>query len=215
MIPYLKRQPSLFVICLIVVLFPTLYFWSQSLLKPNHIAVAQLVFFFIPAIFFIKQFEISRAFVTKNLMTNVALVILASLILTVTLNTLLTFWLELFPIPESYEKMYEDMLSQHTKFGLYLDMVKIAMVPALCEEFFFRGLLQTSLSTTIQKHHAILVTALIFALYHLNPWYAPFFFILGAFFGYIYFYKNNLWLAVLAHFINNAYGVIMYHNLGG
>jgi len=60
----------------------------------------------------------------------------------------------------------------------------------------------------------LIITSLFFALYHVNPWFFPFYFILSCFFGAVLNRTGNLGMAVLAHFINNLFGVVMYYIVG-
>jgi uncharacterized protein len=97
-------------------------------------------------------------------------------------------------------------------FGAYLiNLLIIAIIPAVGEEFLFRGVLQKIFQDiTKNKHMAVLLAAILFSAIH-----GQFFgfiprFALGVFFGYIMLWSNNIWLPVLAHFINNAIAVTMY-----
>lgn len=137
--------------------------------------------------------------------------VFTGLILTHVLNIAISYWTLIFPLPQEYEEMYDDLLNKGKPFGVLWDIFQLALVPAICEEFFFRASLQTSLNHYVKNWGTIVITALIFTLYHFNIWYAPFYFILGLFFGWLFLRKNNLMFPITAHFINNAYGVILYH----
>ena len=56
---------------------------------------------------------------------------------------------------------------------------------------------------------AIVVSALFFALIHLNPWQALNAFIIGVVMGYVYYKSGSLWLTMLIHFVNNGTSVIL------
>lgn len=96
--------------------------------------------------------------------------------------------------------------------GLILNLVMIAIIPALGEELLFRGLIQRHLSESFRNIHvAILVTAVIFSLVHLQIYsFLPRFF-LGIVLGYLLFIGKSIWYPIIAHFINNAIGVIFYY----
>jgi len=60
-------------------------------------------------------------------------------------------------------------------------------------------------------HLSIFVTAFIFSLIHFQFFtFVPRFF-LGVVFGYLMYFSGNIWIPVLAHFINNAAAVIVYY----
>jgi len=86
----------------------------------------------------------------------------------------------------------------------------IAVVPAICEEFLFRGALQrTFLRWMKNPHIAIWVSAIIFSAIHFQFYgFFPRLF-LGAAFGYIYFWTGSLWYVIFAHFLNNGFAVGM------
>ena len=67
-----------------------------------------------------------------------------------------------------------------------------------------RGLL-----TRLKPGWAIVVSALFFALIHMNPWQALNAFIIGVVMGYVYYKTGNLWLTMLIHFLNNGTAVIL------
>jgi membrane protease YdiL (CAAX protease family) len=94
-------------------------------------------------------------------------------------------------------------------FGEFLvNILIIALLPAVAEELLFRGGVQRSFSRMFRNPHiAIWVSAFIFSAIHMQ--FFGFFprLILGAAFGYIYLWTGSLWYAMLAHFLNNAYAV--------
>lgn len=117
---------------------------------------------------------------------------------------------------EGWMRKMEDLGAETTKAilkadsvsGLALNLLVIAIVPAICEEFLFRGALQRSLIRAIKNHHVgIWISAIIFSAIHLQFFgFFPRLF-LGAGFGYIYYFTGNLRYTIFAHFLNNGYAV--------
>jgi len=100
------------------------------------------------------------------------------------------------------------LLTVHNVWEIGVNMVMIAMLPAIGEELFFRGGIQ-QLSIRIFKnpHAGIWITAIIFSAIHVQFFgFFPRLF-LGAAFGYLYYWSGSLWYTILAHFLNNAYAV--------
>jgi membrane protease YdiL (CAAX protease family) len=100
------------------------------------------------------------------------------------------------------------MLSQNS-FGILLfNVFTFAFTPALCEELFFRGLIQRNLLRAMSPTIAIVVTALIFSLLH----FALFGFVARAFLGVILgvlaWKSSTLWPAIAAHFVFNLSTVV-------
>ena len=98
---------------------------------------------------------------------------------------------------------------------MILNLFIIAILPAVGEEFFFRGVLQKILIRLFKSGHvAIWVTAFIFSAIHFQFFGFVPRFILGLIFGYLFFWSGTLWLPVISHFINNAVPVIMSYIQG-
>ena len=116
----------------------------------------------------------------------------------------------------SLESTAEEMMVAFTATtsigGLLMNMLMIGIVAAVGEELIFRGLLQGLLSAMIRNIHlAVLVTALLFSAVHFQFFsFLPRFF-LGVILGYLMYYGKSIWYPILAHFVNNAMGVIYYY----
>lgn len=100
-----------------------------------------------------------------------------------------------------------------TKFGstgeLILALFIIAVLPAIGEELVFRGLIQNEIYRgTKNIHVAIWISAIMFSAIHFQFFGFVPRLLLGALFGYIYYWSGNLTLAILAHFVNNAVSVM-------
>jgi membrane protease YdiL (CAAX protease family) len=110
-------------------------------------------------------------------------------------------------------------LDVHSVGALLFNIVVVAIAPAICEEFFFRGGLQQVFAEKMNRHVAIWLTAVIFSAVHMEV--AGFLprVMLGACFGYLFVWSGTIWLPVVAHFINNLVGVVaeylMYNHFVG
>lgn len=111
-----------------------------------------------------------------------------------------------------------EFLTSYTSFSqLLIALFVVTLLPALGEEFLFRGVLQTKLYQQIRNIHvAIWVSAAIFSAIHFQFYGFLPRMMLGALFGYLYYWTGNLWVAVLAHFVNNGFVLVMMylHNVG-
>lgn len=85
----------------------------------------------------------------------------------------------------------------------------IAVLPALCEEFFCRGFLVRCFSHIKNEKIIILITALIFGVMHLDPY--SFFptSLMGVLLCYIALKTKSLLIPMFLHFANNAFSVVM------
>ncbi len=101
-------------------------------------------------------------------------------------------------------------LKDDTWKRLVLNLFMIALLPAIGEELFFRGILQKYLAKGLKNVHlAVFVTAILFSLLHFQfHGFLPRVF-LGVLFGYLFVWTGNLWLPIIAHFVNNGAAVVV------
>ena len=116
----------------------------------------------------------------------------------------------------SLESTAEEMMVAFTATksfsGLLVNLLMIGVIAAVGEELIFRGLLQRLMIDMVKNVHlAILITALIFSAFHFQFFSFLPRFVLGLVLGYLMFYGQSIWYPILAHFVNNAMGVIYYY----
>jgi sodium transport system permease protein len=80
----------------------------------------------------------------------------------------------------------------------------VALAPAVCEELLFRGFVLQSLRRRMSQRAAILVSAALFALYHLQLAQMPTTFVIGLIQAALVIASGSLWPAVLLHFLHNG-----------
>lgn len=104
----------------------------------------------------------------------------------------------------------EKMLSVDTPKLLILNLIMIALLPAIGEEVFFRGLFQKHLIEWVKNEHlGIFITAFMFSAFHFQFFtFIPRLF-LGMVLGYLFVWSKSLWLSIFGHFVNNAMAVIV------
>lgn len=108
------------------------------------------------------------------------------------------------------ELMQEAYLQVSSVGSFLLVFILVAILPAVSEEFFFRGLLQGSLKKAgIGKHHTIVIAAILFALIHVQFYNFLALFFMGALLGYAYHYTKNIWVPIIVHLFNNGLIVIL------
>ncbi|UII34321.1 CPBP family intramembrane metalloprotease [Fulvivirga ulvae] len=121
---------------------------------------------------------------------------------------------------EEWAREKEDALAKITlfitKFDGPLDLAiaffVIAILAPLGEELLFRGFIQNELHTATRNIHvAIWVSAILFSAIHMQFFGFVPRLLLGALFGYLYYWSGNLWVPVTAHFINNGFTVVVLY----
>ncbi len=108
-------------------------------------------------------------------------------------------------------RLTEKLVQVRTISGLLFNIFLIAILPAFSEELFFRGALQGILRDWKGVKLAIWITAIVFSAIHLQFYGFVPRMLMGAFFGYLLFWSNNIWLPIAAHFVNNVLAIIFYY----
>lgn len=105
-------------------------------------------------------------------------------------------------------RITERMMNTRSYALLILNLIVMAALPALCEELFFRGVVQRYLQLSFDRHVAVWVTAIIFSAIHFQFFGFIPRLLMGAGLGYMFLLSKSLWLPITAHFVNNACTVI-------
>lgn len=109
---------------------------------------------------------------------------------------------------ESTEAQIADQIGDIFKGGLFLTLISIAVLPAICEELFFRGFMQSVLTRWLGGHAGAIVQGILFSLFHGQVYGFIPRVIMGVAFGYMRKYTGSLMPGMVAHFVNNAVGVL-------
>lgn len=113
----------------------------------------------------------------------------------------------------------EQFLSVTTFDGLIINILLMALLPAVAEELTFRGVLQRLIQTQTNEainregkrvHLAIWCSAILFSAIHMQFYGFLPRMLMGALFGYALVWTGSLWIPILMHFTNNAMAVILY-----
>lgn len=114
----------------------------------------------------------------------------------------------LAPTKELMEALFRSLVKAESLPELIVVILVVAVVPAIVEELFFRGLIQSSFEKTLQPVWAAVLVGIIFGLYHFNPFALVPLIGLGSFFGFLRFRSKSILVAMTAHFLNNAMAVL-------
>lgn len=197
----------------------------------------QICIFLMPSIIFLKLNDIQISGYWGLKKQKYAFLIFASILLLLVSSPLIT-WLsninESITFPEKWnhieqwlqekqsnnEEIVNRFLRVGTIGGLISNIIVMALLPAICEEAFFRGCLQKLLTDNISnKHIAIVVSAIIFSVAHFEFYGLIPRIFLGMIIGYIFLYTNNITFPIIFHFANNCtivvYNYLVYKYYGG
>lgn len=125
---------------------------------------------------------------------------------------------EAIPLPDFVKNMsstaskelLKNMLAMNSIQDLLVNLIFIALAPAILEEIFFRGILQKQMVTIFKNHHwGIFVTSLLFALIHFNMEQILPMLFLAMVMGYVAYYSKSIYPSMIIHFLNNGFAVLI------
>lgn len=181
---------------------------------------SQIVFLLVPTILLTRLVSSTVRDYLRFKSTSLIQIILAMLGM-FALGQMLQVYLtvqELIPIPEniqplvdsikkSIEQLYKQVAGASNIQELFFVLFVIAVVPAFAEEFLFRGLVQRSLERGLTPLKGVILTGIIFGVFHLNPFTFIPLAIIGIYLGFLVLKSNSLMVPIAAHFFNNAIAV--------
>lgn len=121
-------------------------------------------------------------------------------------------------LPQSLNKLEEEIGALRDNYGrltnLFLDtksvsdfivnIIVMAVLPAVGEELLFRGIFQRLFITwTRNIHWGIIISSLLFSFFHFEFYGFLPRLLLGMLFGYLFVWTTSIWIPMLAHFTNN------------
>lgn len=98
------------------------------------------------------------------------------------------------------------------KASPFVILIVVALIPAVCEELFFRGYLLNCFKSKKQLP-AVIITALLFAGIHLDLYKFFPLFIMACAYGFIAAKTKSVLLPAIFHFLNNALAVISFYTM--
>ena len=123
---------------------------------------------------------------------------------------------------EAAKILTEKFLSANTLCGLSVNLLLMAVLPAIAEELTFRGVLQNLFTPSTNSfapltgrsgrgsHLAIWCSAILFSAIHMQFYGFLPRMLMGVLFGYMLVWTGSLWIPILMHFTNNAVAVLLY-----
>lgn len=109
-------------------------------------------------------------------------------------------------MPEELKTMFEQMMQDGP---LWVTVVSTVIFAPIFEEWLCRGMVLRGLLQKVHPAWAMVISALFFALIHLNPWQAVPAFVTGILLAYVYYRTGSLKLTILMHAVNNGTSVII------
>jgi len=120
-------------------------------------------------------------------------------------------------MPKAWRELYNmaGIFQGQSQVELALIVLAVSVAAPVCEEFFFRGILLQGLkiprlTQEDASRRAILVSAIIFSAFHLDPVGFVARVELGVVFGWLFLRTGSLWPGILAHAANNLVSTVLF-----
>jgi membrane protease YdiL (CAAX protease family) len=114
----------------------------------------------------------------------------------------LTLWISNIPMPEFINDAFEELA-----ISPIILILSVAVVAPIYEEILFRGILLKGMARKINPTIALVISAVFFALVHMNIPQGINAFLLGLVIGSIYLKTGSIYLSIFAHFVNNILAI--------
>ncbi len=109
------------------------------------------------------------------------------------------------------KEMTLELLKTDSRLTFIINLIVIAVAPAIGEELMFRGALQKTLHEKFSPFWAIVITSILFSALHFQFYGFVPRFLLSVFLGMLYYFSGSIKLNMLVHFTNNALAVFVFY----
>lgn len=168
-------------------------------------ALSEYIFLLLPSLLFVcftKQ-NFKNVFLFKSLgLKNILLLILLALLIQPSMQLLGLISLFVFPNNVNYA------IAQLSELPLIFTMFIMALTPAVCEEFAFRGVFAYGYKN-IDLKKAIFINGLMFGIIHFDGQQFLYAFFMGALFAYIFYLTHSIFSTMIMHFVFNGTQVLL------
>ena len=147
---------------------------------------------------------------TSNSLINIVSVLIVPLLLTIGggviwITDVTNLMLIYFPAQESEYLALSRMLS-----GGIISIISVCVIAPFIEEMLFRGIILRSFLVNYSVNSSILLSSLLFALFHLTITQIPVAFIVGCLFAWLYVRTRSLWPSILGHVLYNSFAMFLW-----
>jgi uncharacterized protein len=130
-------------------------------------------------------------------------------LITLALIMPIDFLSSLIPMPEYFREMFREVIRNDV-----FSILAVVVAAPLLEELLFRGVILDGFLKIYTPKSAIVLSAILFGLAHMNPWQFIGAFILGILIGWVYWKTDSLWPCIFIHLVNNGVASILTFWIG-
>ena len=196
--------------------FDRLAFYAAAMKNPIRlsIVISQYTLILLPVVWVVRRWHASdyRQYIRLKSVSilEVALSV-AGTVFFFPVNLSVTSLLErAIHAPDFLLKVNQTLFTASSPGEFFWLVFVIALTPAVCEEVLFRGYVQRTLERTI-GWKSILVTGVIFGLFHMQPLGLLSLSLMGILFGYFYYRTRSLVSSMAAHCTNNFLAILILY----
>lgn len=132
-----------------------------------------------------------------------------ALVMTFAMSIIAESVCSLIPMPDFVAQLFNEAIS--LDFAGYLT---VGIVAPILEEWLFRGIILAALLRRYAPRKAIIWSAVIFGIAHLNPWQFIAAFIIGCAMGWLFWRTRSIWIGIFMHWANNSVGFLLGYLTG-
>lgn len=106
------------------------------------------------------------------------------------------------PPPAWFMELFAKLFN--SDLGVWGGVLRVVILAPVVEELIFRGVIMSGFIRNYKAAYAIFFSALLFALFHLNPWQFPATFLLGLVLGWLRIRTGSIVACITGHAIHNG-----------
>jgi len=112
-------------------------------------------------------------------------------------------------LPESFTNSYNQVSDALSTGGIFIRILILVLLVPIVEELVFRGLVYKRLTMIVHENVAVIVSSLLFGVYHGNVLQGLYAFILGCLMAFVYQKYKSIWAPVIFHMTANGWSLYM------
>jgi len=197
----------IFALALVAMYYLGSYLQREDLMK--GLVQTQILIILIPPLLILRIFKLKPAEIFRIKMPRpqeLAVVPFIALSGAVLVSLLMQLVDAIYPFPDQYTEQLMGLFKMSDSLWVMLGVV--ALAPGICEEIMFRGFFMRFFEGNTKKM-AVVASALLFAVFHLDPFRLVPTFLLGLILGYLTIRSGSIINSMLHHTINNCLAVLL------